>query len=76
MRDKAEKRKNDYKHAARKRKIVEEVFHEELTFKRGGTHRLSKNKIPCDTEVVKTKTDGYSHSDQKKLAAAFDQEIE
>lgn len=76
MRSKAEKIRNDYKHAARKRKIVEEVFHEELTFKRGGTHRLSKNKIPCDTEIVKTKTDGYSHSDLLKIAAANDQEIE
>jgi hypothetical protein len=38
----------------------------------------SKNKIHCSCPMcaTKTKKDGYSHSDLKKLAAAAYQEIE
>lgn len=64
MRNRAERRKNDYKHIARKRKIISDICSENYAFD-NQLHRLSKNKIPN----VKNKKDGYSHSDLKKLAA-------
>ena len=80
MRTKAERRKNDYNHIAKKRKILKDVYREEaLVFSLDKEkHRLSKGKVHCSCPMCSTKTkkDGYSHSDQKKLAAAFDQEIE
>lgn len=80
MRSKAEKRKNDYKHAAKKRRILKDVYHEKglVDNLKHQLHRLSKGKIHCSCPLcsIKTNRDGYSHSDLKKIAAAADQEIE
>lgn len=80
MRNKAERRKDDYRHIARKRKILKDVYHDDdLVFSLDKEkHRLSKGKVHCSCPLcaTKTKKDGYSHSDLKKIAAAADQEIE
>lgn len=73
MRSKAEKRKNDYKHIAKKRRILKDVYQEKSLVDnlKHQLHRLSKGKIHCSCPLCSPKTnrDGYSHSDQKKLAA-------
>lgn len=80
MRNKAERRKDDYRHIARKRKILKDVYYDDdLVFSLDEEkHRLSKGKVHCSCPLcaTKTKKDGYSHSDLKKIAAAADQEIE
>lgn len=78
MRNRAERRKKDYAKIERKRKILRDVYHDELAFTHGKQfHRLSKGKIHCSCPLcaTKTKKDGYSHSDLKKLAVAADYEI-
>ena len=79
MRTKAERRKNDYKHIAKKRKIIKDVYCDNtlLDSLNHQLHRLSKGKVHCSCPIcaTKTKKDGPSHSDLKKLAAAVDQEI-
>lgn len=73
MRSKAEKRKNDYKHIARKCKILKEVYKDAnlVDSLKHQLHRLSKAKVHCSCPIcaAKVKTQGYSHSDQKKIAA-------
>lgn len=75
MRSKAEKIKNDYKHIARKQRIIKEVYQggfSEDVLKQ--PHRLSKIKVHCSCPMcsVKMNKDGYSHSDKKKLLSGED----
>ncbi len=80
MRNKAERRKNDWNHIAKKRKIIKYCYGGDINGQdfENELHRLSKNKVHCSCPMcaTKTKKDGYSHSDLKKLAAAAYQEIE
>ena len=80
MRNKAERRKNDWNHIAKKRKIIKYCYGGDINGQdfENELHRLSKNKVHCSCPMcaTKTKKDGYSHSDLKKIAAAADQEIE
>lgn len=76
MRNKAERRKNDYKHIAKKRKIIKDVYQDRTLVQSLShqLHRLSKGKVHCSCPIctTKTKKDGPSHSDLKKLAVGTD----
>ena len=80
MRNKAERRKNDWNHIVKKQKIIKYCYGGDVRLQdfKNELHRLSKGKVHCSCPLcaTKTKKDGYSHSDLKKLAAAADQEIE
>lgn len=58
--DRAEKRKNDYKHAVRKREIVKNWHIGELY---DNLHQYSKNKIHCSCALCRNK--GKSIKDKK-----------
>jgi len=68
MRNRAEKRHNDWKKAIRKRKIVEEVYQ----WPEGwydNLHQYSKNKVHCSCHVCRgwTKHGENNISDRRKL---------
>lgn len=55
MRSRAERRKNDYKKAIRKRKIVKEVYaHRGEWYEY--LHQYSKNKVHCSCPMCREKT--------------------
>ena len=73
MRTKAERRKNDYKKAIRKRDIAEKhygfSYYDNL-------HQYSKNKIHCSCPMctAKTKTDGRKHSEEARIVSMNEDE--
>lgn len=70
--DRAEKRKNDYKHAVRKREIVRNWHFGELY---DNLHQYSKNKIHCSCALCREKSkDDYSIADKRKKQSMKEQE--
>lgn len=71
-RTKAERRHNDWVKIHKKAHIIKDVWEDEdwyENFWEKQMHRLSKNKIHCSCPMcsAKTKTNGYSISDLKKI---------
>lgn len=76
MRTRAERRKNDYKHIAKKEHIIKDVFgmgaFEGMTHG-GQIHRLSKKKVHCSCPLCSAKTSKYgntpnfTHADRIKI---------
>lgn len=77
-RTKAERIKNDYKHIARKRNILEHVYSDGALdgFTKGQTHRLSKGKVHCSCPMcsAKTKTHGRKHSEELRVLSMDEKE--
>ena len=74
-RTKAERIKNDYKHIARKKNILEHVYSEEEFnefAKKGQTHRLSKGKVHYSS--IKTKEHGRKHLEELKVLSMDEKE--
>ncbi|PWM79944.1 MAG: hypothetical protein DBY41_06925 [Clostridium sp.] len=72
--DRAEQRKNDYKHIMKKKNILKYVYGGEWldwhTDNETQLHRLSKDKIHCSCPLCtfKVKNIGFKHSDLIKLS--------
>ena len=66
MRTKAERRKNDFKKAIRKKNIVESFYG--YTWY-NNLHQYSKNKIHCSCPMcsAKTKYNGRKHSEESRV---------
>lgn len=70
MRTRAERRKNDYNKAIRKRNIAEHNYGWSYY---GNLHQYSKNKIHCSCSLCSAKvskygnTPNYKHSDELKI---------
>lgn len=70
MRTRAERRKNDFKKAIRKKNIAESIY--QITY--DNIHKYSKNKIHCSCPSCTAKTNGkgvynknYNHADKIKI---------
>ena len=80
-RTKAERRKNDYKHIAKKERILKHVYEDGAYdgFTKGGqTHRLSKGKVHCSCPLCSTKTkdNGRKHSEELRMLSMNEKEEE
>lgn len=66
MRTKAEKRKNDFKKAIRKKNIAEQNYGFSYY---DNVHQYSKNKIHCSCPMcsTKTKNNGRKHSEKIRI---------
>jgi len=78
MKTRAERRKNDYNKAIRKKNIAE---HNHGTSCYDNLHQYSKNKIHCSCPLCSAKTDnnsknGVKHSDKLKLDSMNAKELE
>ena len=72
MRTKAERRKNDYKHIAKKEYILKHVYSNgafDGVTRGGQIHRLDKGKVHCSCPMCadKEKYRGKRHSDKLKI---------
>ena len=63
MRTRAERRKNDYRKAVRKKRIAEECMG--VTFY-NNTHQYSKNKIHCSCPLCSAKTGKSGNTPNRK----------
>ena len=71
-RNKAKRRHNDWVKTLHKRNIFKYVWHDNLDGY--PIHKLSKGKVHCSCPLcaAKTKTNGYSASDRRKIEAGND----